>query len=100
MMVVPDRLEAGPDPGGWPANPKALSAIGRKAMAAEPDERYHSATALADDVASFLDHLPVSAYRESPWERIWRLALKYRTPLLLVLAYLAVRLILLIARSD
>ncbi len=55
---------------------------------------------MAEDVANFLDRLPVSAYREPLWERAWRVTLKYRTPIILVLAYLAVRLILLLARSD
>ncbi len=100
MVVVPDLLEAGPDAGAWPTNPRALSAIGRKAMAAEPDGRYRSAAEMAEDVANFLDRLPVSAYREPLWEQAWRVTRKYRTPIILVLAYLAVRLILLLARSD
>ena len=51
---------------------------------------------LAADVSRFLDGQPVSAYREGLLERTARLARKYRTPLLLILAYLAMRTVLIL----
>jgi hypothetical protein len=49
---------------------------------------------LAAEVERFLAALPVRAYPEGPVERVRRLAVKYRTPLLLVAAYLLMRVLL------
>jgi WD40 repeat protein/serine/threonine protein kinase len=46
--------------------PEALEAICLKAMALQPERRYASARALADDVEHWLADEPVSAWRE-PW---------------------------------
>jgi hypothetical protein len=73
------------------------SIVGR-AMAPAPDDRYPSVTALASDVRRYADGGAVSAHRETPWERTARLAATYRTSLLLVLAYLVMRLALLLWR--
>jgi serine/threonine protein kinase len=74
--------------------PRALQAIGAKARAAAPAGRYASASELAVDVERFLAGLPVEAYPEGPVERVRRLAAKYRVPLLLVAAYLLMRVVL------
>jgi serine/threonine protein kinase len=71
--------------------PPAVLAIAQRCLAADPAGRYPSATAVADDVACFLDDEPVSAYPEGLFRRLARLAGKYRTPLLLVLAYMLMR---------
>ncbi len=71
--------------------PARLRAICRKAMAADPGARYADAAALADDVARFRAGLPVSAHRETPVERAARILWAYRTPILIVLAYLVMR---------
>lgn len=76
--------------------PRPLAAIMDRAMAQSPDQRYSSVTALAADVGRFLDGEPVEAYPEPVWERLRRLALRHRTPLVLVLAYLVMRLLLLL----
>jgi hypothetical protein len=47
-------------------------------------------------VAAFSAGEPVSAYRENIVERTRRLAVRYQTPILLVLAYLVMRTALLI----
>jgi serine/threonine-protein kinase len=73
--------------------PRPVRAICLKALAEHPDARYPSAAALAEDIARFRNGLAISAYRETPLERLWRLARVYRTPLLLVLAYLLMRVI-------
>ena len=87
--------------GGAPAVrvPRPLESIWRKACAPSPDSRYASAEALATDVTRFLDAEPVSAHRESWLERATRLYQRYQTAILLVVAYLAMRLIFLLARG-
>ena len=74
--------------------PPALAAMVARARAARPEDRYPSVGALQEDVARFLAELPVSAYAERPLEQVRRLATKYRTPLVLVLAYLVMRVLL------
>jgi serine/threonine-protein kinase len=75
--------------------PRPLRAIIARAMADDPGNRYADATALARDVAAFAAGDSVSAYRENLVERGRRLAGRYRTPILLVLAYLLMRITLL-----
>jgi serine/threonine protein kinase len=79
-------------PGGAP--PRALEAVCGKALAARPEDRYGSVSDLAAEVDRFLLALPVHAYPEGALERARRLAAKYRTPLLLVAAYLLMRVLL------
>jgi hypothetical protein len=81
-------------PTGDERAPAALKAICRRAMAAQPGDRYASVSELAAEVERFLAALPVRAYPEGPVERVRRLAVKYRTPLLLVTAYLLMRVVL------
>ncbi len=87
---VPPPREAAPDV------PRPLEAICLKALAPEPEERYPSASDLAADVGRFLEGEPVSAYPEDVWRRALRFAARYRTPILLVLAYLVMRVVLLV----
>jgi serine/threonine-protein kinase len=49
-----------------PAVPAALEAVCRKALAPQPENRYATLRALAEDVERWLADEPVSAYRE-PW---------------------------------
>jgi serine/threonine protein kinase len=79
---------AGEDP------PRARAAMVARARAPRPEDRYPPVGALQEDVARFLSDLPVSAYAEGPLEQARRLATKYRTPLVLVLAYLVMRALL------
>ena len=72
--------------------PRPLRAIIQRAMATDPESRYADVTALARDVAAFGAGEPVSAYRENLLERARRLAVRHSTPILLVLAYLLMRL--------
>lgn len=73
--------------------PRRLRAMVAKAMAADPGERYLSAEELREDVRRHLDGLSVSAYREGPLERLARWAARNRAWLLLVLAYLLMRVV-------
>jgi len=76
--------------------PKRLEAIAAKACAADRNQRYPDALALAEDLRRFQDGEPVSAYQEGGLERLERLVSKYRTPILLVLVYLLLRMLFII----
>jgi serine/threonine protein kinase len=84
--------------GRMPAPLRPLRAIWRKAMAPIPGDRYLSAQGLAEDVARYLDAQPVGAYEEPLLEKGRRIVAKYQTPILLVLAYLAMRILFLVTR--
>ncbi len=75
---------------GRPA-PTALRAVWEKAAAREKRDRYGDVGELSEEVSRYLAGLPVQARRESYREAAIRLASKYRTPLLLVLSYLIMR---------
>jgi eukaryotic-like serine/threonine-protein kinase len=78
------------------ANPKVskpAEAICLKAMSPESNARYATAAELSRDVGRLLDAEPVVAYRESVFEKAGRWAGKNRFLILLVLAYLAMRII-------
>lgn len=79
-----------------PPVPRALEAVCRKATAPAPNERYQDVVLLAADVKRFREGLPVSAYPERIIDRARRLAGKYRLPLALVLAYVVMRVLLLL----
>lgn len=84
--VLRDLLAARPE-----STPPALAAIVARAMAGEPGARYATALELRDDLGRYLDGARVAAYRERPWEAIIRVSRPYRAVILLVLAYLAMR---------
>jgi len=73
---------------------KAAQAITSKAMATAKEHRYTSASDLSADIARLLDAEPVSAYRENAIERTSRWVGKNRFLVLLVLAYLLMRIFL------
>jgi serine/threonine protein kinase len=72
---------------------RPLRAICAKAKSPEMSGRYASVQELAADVGRYLDGLPVSAYRENVFERTARLASRNRVAVVLVLAYLFMRLL-------
>jgi serine/threonine protein kinase len=76
--------------------PARLRAIIERATAAQPADRYPDVPTLADDVGRFLAGVAVTAYREPFVERTIRLARKYRTPILLVLTYLVMRVLFIV----
>ena len=78
---------------------RPLESIVRRAMDEDPARRYAGAAELAADVRRFVDGEAVQAHRESMAERGVRLARVYRTPIALVLAYLAMRGLLLFWRT-
>jgi eukaryotic-like serine/threonine-protein kinase len=80
--------------GAAPSRP--LEAIRRRAMAAEPEARYPGVEELAADLSLYLAGLPVGAHRESLIERISRFARRHRAWLLLIFAYLIMRVLLIL----
>ena len=74
--------------------PRALAAVCRKALDPDPARRYASASQLAAEIARFRSGQRGAAHREGALEWIGRLGWNYRTPLLLVLAYLLMRILL------
>jgi serine/threonine-protein kinase len=76
------------------AVPRPLTAIRERALDPSPENRYPSVGALSADILNFLDGQAVSAYREGHLERWRRLFLRFRTPILLILAYLVMRTII------
>ena len=73
---------------------KAAAAICSKAMAPAKESRYSTASELSAEIGRLLDAQPVSAYQESAIEKVSRWVSKNRFLVLLVLAYLLMRIIL------
>ncbi len=59
--------------------PKDLEAVCLKAMARQPEDRYRSAKALADDVERWLADEPVTAMREPTLDRLRRWGRRHKT---------------------
>jgi serine/threonine protein kinase len=81
---------------GHPDVPRALAAIVRHAQSEAADARYATVTELAADVARYAAGLRVDAYRETMLERARRVMHRHRVPILLIAAYLLMRVILLL----
>ena len=76
--------------------PKRLVAIAEKAMSDAPSERYQTAELLEKDVARFVVGQQVTAYEDTPFEKLLRFANRHRMPITLILAYLLLRILLII----
>jgi hypothetical protein len=79
--------------------PKALSAIASKATAEGAQQRYGAVEELANDIAHYLDGLPVSAYPEGPVARLRRWVRKNSAWILLIVAYLVMRALFILWRG-
>ena len=87
------RAEPEP-PRRWdPRIAPALEAIVLRAIAVEPGARYASAEDLSAEVARFLDGDRVLAHREGLVERVRRVYARYETAILIVAAYLVMRVV-------
>ena len=84
---------------GTPGGSKALTAIADKATAEDVQQRYRSVEELSNDIAQYLDGLPVSAYPEGAMARLWRWMVKNSAWLLLILAYLLMRALFILWRA-
>jgi len=76
--------------------PRPLEAICLKALAANPDARYATVGDLIQDIDCFLAKKKVQAYPERFFAPVARFVSKYRAGIVLTLAYLAMRLALLL----
>jgi serine/threonine protein kinase len=74
----------------------ALDSIRAKAMAQSPGDRYSSALELRAEIARYLDGEPVRAHRETLSERAARLFARHQMWILLIAAYLLMRMLLLL----
>jgi eukaryotic-like serine/threonine-protein kinase len=79
-----------------PGIPRRLEAICARAMAPDAAARYATAQQMSDDVDRFLDGLPVLAYREGVLERAGRFLVRNQTIAWLLLAYLVIRVTVLV----
>jgi serine/threonine protein kinase len=79
-----------------PSISRPLQAVCLKALAAESSQRYTSASELAADVGDFVAGRRVRAYPEGIVGAALRVGTKYRAVLALLLAYLLIRIALLV----
>ncbi|HZS44807.1 MAG TPA: serine/threonine-protein kinase, partial [Blastocatellia bacterium] len=70
---------------------KALDAICAKAMSERPENRYSNAIEIGNDITSFLDGQPVTAYRENLFEQASRWIGNNRFVFILILTYIVMR---------
>jgi eukaryotic-like serine/threonine-protein kinase len=82
--------------GFMPRPDRPLEAICAKATAEQRDSRYSAVQDFGQDVSRYLDGLAVGAHRESIFEKAARFYRRYRFFILLILAYLVMRVILLV----
>ena len=80
---------------GIAAGSAPVVAIARKAQSPDPASRYQSVAALAADVNRYLAGRAVEAHREPLVDRLVRIGRRHRLPILLVLTYMAARVLLL-----
>jgi len=73
--------------------PRQMRAVCDKAMAQDMAARYSSVQELAADVGRYVEGMPVTAYRENIFERTARLVDRNRVAVVLILAYLFMRLL-------
>jgi serine/threonine-protein kinase len=75
---------------------RPLRAIVNKATAPEMDARYSSVQEMASEIGRYLEGLPIAAYRENLLERAARLIKRNQVAVVLVLAYLLMRMLFII----
>jgi serine/threonine protein kinase len=94
-FLLTGKPEEASAPGGARLE-KSLGAICAKATAPAPAERYPNVQELALDVSRYLDGLAVGAHRESIFEKTARFYRRYRFFILLIAAYLVMRVLILL----
>ena len=81
-----------------PNAPKPLQAIAHRARQPNPSDRYREVEAMNREITRYLENEPVLAYRESWAERLTRFSSRNKTLLLLLAAYLVVKVLLYLFR--
>jgi len=94
-FLLTGQPEAAPNSSGSRLE-KSLAAICAKSTSASPADRYPNVQEMALDVSRYLDGLAVGAHRESILERAARFYRRYSVAILLIAAYLFMRVILLL----
>jgi serine/threonine protein kinase len=79
---------------GTATRDKAIQAICAKAMETKPSNRYATVSELSADVSRYLDGLPVSARKETIFDKVGRFYRRYNVAILLITAYLVMRILL------
>ena len=79
-----------------PRRPRRLRAIIDKCMSTNREWRYANAAELANDVVRYIDGQPVSAHRETIFERAGHWLLRNRALVALILGYLVMRVVVLL----
>jgi serine/threonine protein kinase len=74
-----------------PGLPPPLRALAARCLAADPAARYGDAGEVAEEIRRYRAGARVAAHRERWPERLQRILVTYRTPILLVAAYLVMR---------
>ena len=93
-FILTGNPESGSTPGAVRID-KSLSAICAKATAASPAECYPDVQEMALDISRYLDGLAVGAHKETLLEKAGRFYRRYRFFILLIAAYLAMRVLIL-----
>ncbi|HKY33337.1 MAG TPA: serine/threonine-protein kinase [Candidatus Polarisedimenticolia bacterium] len=95
LRRVAEQTPPPPRPDGGGRGSRALTSIALKAMARDPAARYASAQEMSDDIERFLDGRPTEAHREGLAERTLRVLEKNRALVMLLAAYLLMRVMVL-----
>jgi serine/threonine protein kinase len=94
-FILTGHPESGSPPGAVRID-KSLAAICTKSTATSPSGRYPSVQEMALDISRFLDGLAVGAQKETILEKAGRFYRRYRFFILLIAAYLAMRVLILL----
>jgi eukaryotic-like serine/threonine-protein kinase len=94
-FLVSDGKEAAPEQSHRRVD-RSLEAICLKATAEAPAERYANVPEMALDISRYLDGLAVGAHHESLFEKSARFYRRYRFFILLIAAYLVMRVLILL----
>jgi serine/threonine protein kinase len=78
------------------AAPAPLRSIVARAKAEDPATRYADASQMADELVRFTSGMAVHAHAENLLERTRRVAARHKVPILLVIAYLVMRILLVV----
>jgi hypothetical protein len=76
--------------------PRSLAAIRDRARAEHPAARYPGVRALAADLTAWTEDAPVSSYQDKWWEKLGRTLRRHLFVVLLVAAFIVVRLLMIL----